>query len=119
MRRFLYAYLIGLATCTASALISLPNDHYSYGRPINPLSIGLGLISRLVSGTLGLGWSPDESGGLLSHLPLVFAVLFLALLFVWAEALRTRKDWARWFGYALWALLAFASLYWLRPPPFG
>ena len=44
------------------------------------------------------------------------AAVLLSVVFVMAEALRTRNSWLRWLGYGLWAVLAIASILWFKPP---
>lgn len=104
MKRLAYAYLIGLGACFTS--LSIAN------RP------QVGRWNNLAAAMLGLSASVADSFGLRNLIfPTVVAAAVLSLIFVMAEAFRSREGWLRWAGYALWGLLALSTLWWFRPPP--
>jgi hypothetical protein len=103
MKRLVFAYLIGWATCVITIFIAnRPNlNHFSF----------------LYFGLLGLSsGAADLRTQRMSPAHLVFAVALISMLFILAEALRSRGSWLRWLGYGLWALLAAAALFWFTPP---
>jgi hypothetical protein len=103
MKRLIFAYLIGLAACFISvAVVNRPTAKH---------------VSFLYAALLGISSTAADVGNqraAASHLALAAALV--SLLFVLAEALRSRGSWLRWTGYGLWVLLAFASLFWFSPP---
>lgn len=103
MKRFVFAYLIGLAACFISVSIAnRPN-----ARHVNFLFGALLGISSTVANVGHQRMAPTQ---------MALAAALLSLLFILAEALRARDSWPRWLGYGLWALLAVASLFWFTPP---
>jgi len=101
--RLLYAYLIGLAAC----FISFSVANRPHGGHWNTLFAALLGMSATVANAFG-----QRS----MTIPTVFAAAVLSLVFVLAEALRSRGSWLRWAGYALWLLLAVATFWWFAPP---
>ena len=103
MMRLVYAYLIGLAAC----FISFSVANRPHGGHWNTLFAALLGISATVANAFG------QRG---MTIPTVLAAAVLSLVFVAAEALRSRGSWLRWTGYALWVLLAVATFWWFAPP---
>lgn len=101
MKRLVYAYLIGVAACLASVWLAY--------RP------GVGRWNLLFAGVLGIS-SRVSAGRPTAPAYIGLAVALLSLLFVLAEALRSRGSWVRWLGYGVWVLLVVASLLWFPPP---
>jgi predicted ferric reductase len=103
VKRLIYAYLIGLAACFISFSVA--------NRPHG------GHWNTLVAALLGMSATIANAFGQRSMtVPTVFAAAVLSLVFVLAEALRSRSSWLRWAGYALWVLLAVATFWWFAPP---
>lgn len=103
MKRLVYAYVIGLAACLVSIWVAYRPQ---VGRWNLLFAAVLGISSRL-SGSVGHRLAPAS---------MALAVALLSLLFVLAEALRSRDSWVRWVGYGLWVVLAVALLGWFAPP---
>lgn len=103
MKRFVYAYLIGLAVCLGSVWLAYRPQ---VGRWNFLFAAILGISSR-VADAVGRQWLP---------LATAFTVALLPSLFMLAEALRSRGSRVRWVGHGLWVLLAVASLWWFPPP---
>jgi hypothetical protein len=102
MKRLVYAYSIGLATCFIS--VSIANYRPSGRVSILP-GVLLGISSRVVNAT-----------GRRTPAYMALAAALVSSLFVLADALRSRDSWLRWLGYGLWGLIAFASIIWITPP---
>ncbi len=103
MKRLVFAYLIGLAACFIS--ISIANRPH------------VGHFNHLFWALLGISSAAADVGRQrVAPIHLALAAALLSLLFVLAEAFRSRDSWLRWLGYGLWALLAVASLFWFTPP---
>lgn len=101
--RLVYAYLIGLAACSISFSVA----NRPHGGHWNTLFAALLGMSTTVANAFG---QRSMTG------PTVFAAALLSLVFVLAEAVRSRGSWLRWAGYALWVLLAIATFWWFAPP---
>ena len=101
--RLIYAYLIGLAAC----FISFSIAHRPNAGHCNTLFAALLGISSAIA---------DAFGQRSLVIPTVFAAAVLALVFVIAEILRSRRSWLRWAAYGLWVLLAVATFWWFVPP---
>lgn len=101
MKRLVYAYLVGLAACVISVAY-----RPQVGRWNLLFAAVLGISSRVA----------DAAGSRMVPGYMALAIALLSLLFVLAEALRSRGSWLRWAGYGLCALLAVALLWWFAPP---
>jgi len=103
MKRLVFAYLIGLAACFISVCIA--------NRPT------AGHVNFLFAALLGISSTVANVGHQhVAPTQMALAAALLSLVFILAEALRSRDTWPRWLGWGLWALLAVASLFWFRPP---
>jgi Na+(H+)/acetate symporter ActP len=102
MKRLVFAYLIGLAACLISVWVA--------NRP------NAGHVNFLFAALLGISSTVANVGHQHAASQMTLAAAVLSLLFILAEALRSRDTWTRWLGWGLWALLAVASLFWFRPP---
>lgn len=103
VRRLVCAYLIGVAACSISI--------WAANRPQG------GHWNILFEALLGMAASVAD----VFHKSsvngfFVPAAAVLPLVFVLAEALRSRSSWLRWSGYAVWILLAVATFWWFLPP---
>jgi hypothetical protein len=103
LKRLSFAYLGGLAACFISlSIVNRPNAKH---------------INLLYSALLGLSSTAADIGHQrVGPIHVALAAALLSLLFILAEALRSRDSWLRWTGYGLWALLAVASFWWFTPP---
>lgn len=103
MKRLFFTFLAGLLICAVTlAIANRINGRY---------------VSALYAALLGIssttGDLANQRAGIV-HMSL--AAVLLSVVFVVAEALRTRSSWLRWLGYGLWAVLAIASIVWFKPP---
>lgn len=96
MKRLVYAHLIGLAACVVSIWVAYRPQ---VGRRNLLFAAVLGISSRL----------SDAAGHRLAPVSMALAIALLSLLFVLAEALRSRGSWVRWLGYGLCVVLAVAE----------
>jgi hypothetical protein len=101
--RLVYAYAVGLAACFVSFSVA-NRPHGAHWNILFAALLGM-------SSTLANAFSERSM-----TVPTVFAAALLSLIFVLAEALRSRGSWLRWAGYAFWVLLAVATFWWFAPP---